>query len=99
MKYLVAVLLVLSLVFAGTAMVCAETLFGIELGKVYDVNITEEMENQWIGANGVGKIGDGVVVYIPDAEEGEKYKIKVNAIEENPFTGDQEAKFDVVSGP
>ena len=73
MRYLVAVLLVLSLVFAGTAMVCAETIKGVEIGKTYDITITEEMENQWIGANGIAKLGEGCLVYIPDGEEDEKY--------------------------
>jgi len=99
MRYLVAVLLVLSLVFAGTAMVCAETMKGVEIGKTYDITITEEMENQWIGANGIAKLGEGCLVYIPDGEEGEKYKIKVNGVEENPYSGDYEVKFDLISGP
>jgi len=98
MKHLVAVLLVFSLVFAGTSMVCAETKAGLEIGKVYDVTIVEETENQWTGPLGVAKIGN-VLVQVPGAKKGQKYKVKINGVEENPYTDAMEAKFDVVSGP
>jgi len=99
MKYAVIIMFVLSLVFANVPMVAAETVEGVELGKVYEVTVTEQIDTPYTGPLGISIIGNNVYVRIKKAKKGEKYKVKIVDVEENPYTSTMDADFDIVSGP
>ena len=80
------------LVFAAAAFALAQGR-APEVGKVYEVTVSEEVSTQWTGDIGVGKIGD-VNFNFPKAKKGEKFKVKVTGFETNPWTNQKEAKFE-----
>jgi len=99
MKYAVIITFALSLVFASVPMVAAETVEGVELGKVYEVTVTEQIDTPYTGPLGLSIIGNDVYVRIKKGKMGEKYKVKIIDVEGNPYTGTMDADFDLVSGP
>ena len=64
-----------------------------EVGKEYDITIESEHDNQFTGPFGQVKLGS-ILVLIPNAKTGEKYKIKVTEVNTNVYTGDKQASCD-----
>jgi photosystem II stability/assembly factor-like uncharacterized protein len=79
----------------GTA---TPTTNGVEVGHEYDITISNEIDNPFIGPNGVTRIGDADV-RIPNARIGQKYRVRVLALGPNQFTQRTEATVQTVSGP
>jgi len=61
-----------------------------QIGETYEITIVEEIDNPFIGPNGVVRIGN-VGVRIPNAKKGETYRVKILSIAMNNFTGRPEA--------
>ena len=64
-----------------------------EIGQVYDVEVVEEMSNEWTGALGIALIED-VEIPIPKAKKGEHFSIKILGVGTNQWTGKKEAQFE-----
>ena len=71
---------------------------GVEVGQEYEITISNEIDNPFIGPNGVTRIGDADV-RIPHARVGQKYRVRVLALGINQFTQRTEATIQTVSGP
>ncbi|MBV9895054.1 MAG: hypothetical protein JO020_12870, partial [Chloroflexi bacterium] len=71
---------------------------GVEVGQEYEITISNEIDNPFIGPNGVTRIGDADV-RIPHAKVGQKYRVRVLALGTNQFTQRTEATIQTVSGP
>ena len=84
--------LALLLMFAAVSFAVAQGR-APEVGKVYEVTVSEETSSSWTGDIGVGRIGD-VNFNFPKAKKGEKFKVKVTGFETNPWTNQREAKFE-----
>ena len=66
-----------------------------EVGQTYEVEVVEEMENQWTGPLGIARIGD-VDVPVPNAKKGQKFTVRVTGVETNQWTSRKQASFEVV---
>ncbi len=70
----------------------------LRMGEVYEVTIQNEIDNPFIGLNGVGRLGD-CDVCIPHAKKGERYTVRLVSVGRNSFTGRKEATVQKLSGP
>lgn len=66
-----------------------------EVGKTYEIEITDEMSNEWTGPLGISHMGD-IAINIPKAKKGEKFTVKVLSIGTNQWTGQKEAQIEQV---
>jgi len=80
----------------GTAGASAQP--AAEIGQEYEITITNQIDNPFIGPNGVTRIGDADV-RIPNATVGQKYRVRVLALGMNQFTQRTEATIQTISGP
>jgi hypothetical protein len=90
MKKYFAMLVVIAMAVVLGCSVAALAADKAEKGKEYEITITGEENNPFVGAFGYATIGT-IEVDISGATKGEKYKIKVTDIKFNTFTSKDQA--------